>query len=189
MQDLHQRKAVLHADGHEEARHQWEVEGHLTFLAGVEISHRVLGPLVGLGQQNAVLVFRVDVRPELPQKGVRLGQILAIGPFAFVQIRHRVQPESVDAEIEPEVDHFQNRLAHLRIVEIQIRLMRVETVPIVGFCDRIPGPVGCLEILEDDARVQVFIRRVAPHVEVAPARSRGGPARALEPGMLIRRVV
>ena len=45
------------------------------------------------------LYFAVDVRAQLLQEGVRLGQVLAVGAFALVQIRHRVQPESVDAQI------------------------------------------------------------------------------------------
>ena len=123
------------------------------------------------------------------QKGVRLGQILAVGAFALVEIRHGVQAESVDAEIEPEVDDVQDRLADVRTVEVEIRLMRVEAMPVVGFGHRIPGPVGGFEILEDDARVLILVGGVAPHVEVAPAGSGGGAARALEPGMLVGGVI
>ena len=58
-------------------------------------------------------------------------------------------------------------------------------MPVIRFGDRIPSPVGGFEILEDDARVLIFFRRIAPDIEIAPARSRSGPARALEPGMLV----
>ena len=67
--------------------------------------------------------------------------------------------------------------------------MRVEPVPVIGPGDRIPGPVGGLEVLEDDAGVPVPIGRVAPHVEVPPGRSGAGPPGPLEPGMLVRRVI
>ena len=189
LQDLHHRKAILHANGHEQARHQREMKGHVAFGAVGEIGDRVLGPLIGFGQQDAVLVFRIDVLAKLLQERVRFGQVFAVGAFPLVQIGHRVQAESVHAQVEPKVDHVQDRLLHLRIVEVEIGLMRVEAMPVIRFGDRIPGPVGGFEILEDDARVLIFLRRVAPDVEVAPACSGRGAARALEPGMLVGGVV
>ena len=67
--------------------------------------------------------------------------------------------------------------------------MAVEAVPEVGAGDRVPAPVRRLEILEDDPRFLVLLRRVAPHVPVAPARAGRGTARALEPLVLVGRVV
>ena len=110
LQDLHHRKAILHANGHEQPRHQREVKRHVAFRAVGKIGDRVLGPLVGFGQQNAVLVFRIDVLAKLFQERVSFGKILAVGAFALVEIRHRVQAESVHAQIEPKVDHLQDRL-------------------------------------------------------------------------------
>src|SRR5690349_11449472 len=67
--------------------------------------------------------------------------------------------------------------------------MRVEAVPVVRLRERIPRPVRRLVVLEDDARVLVLRRRVAPHVEVALGRAGRGAARALEPRVLARGVV
>ncbi len=67
--------------------------------------------------------------------------------------------------------------------------MRVEAVPVVGAGHGVPRPVGSLEVLEDDPRVGVAVGRVAPDVEVARPAAGPGPAGALEPRMLIRRVV
>ena len=68
--------------------------------------------------------------------------------------------------------------------------MRVEAVPVIGLGHRVPGPIGGLEVLEDDARLLVLVRRVAPDVKVA---RRGcpvsAPARRLKPGMLVRGVI
>src|SRR5450755_287124 len=97
-----------------------------------------------------------------------LRQVLAVGAGPLEKIRHGVQPEPVDAEIEPEVDYFENRLSHVRAVVIEIGLMRVKAMPKVCFRNRVPGPVGGLEVLEDYARVLVLVGRVAPHIEVAP---------------------
>ena len=79
--------------------------------------------------------------------------------------------------------------AHFRVVEVQIRLMTVEAVPEVRARDRVPTPVRRLEILKDDPRLLVLVRRVAPHVPVAPRRARLAPPRALKPLVLVRRVV
>ena len=71
-------------------------------------------------------------------------------------------------------------------------------MPIVSFCDRVPRPVRCLEIFEDDPRILVFFWRVAPDIEVSVAGvgDPGGPsfrsygaARLLEPWILIGRVI
>src|SRR2546425_910618 len=55
--------------------------------------------------------------------------------------------------------------------------------------DRIPGPVGLLGVAEDDARIFIFLIRVAPDVEV-PLRGAGrrGPG-SLKPRVLVGRVV
>src|SRR5271169_383861 len=63
--------------------------------------------------------------------------------------------------------------------------MRIKAMPVVRFGDRIPGPVGGFEVLEDDARVAILFRGVAPHVEIAPAAAGRGAAGLLEPRMLI----
>ena len=67
--------------------------------------------------------------------------------------------------------------------------MGVEAVPVVRLRDRVPGPVRGLEVLEDDARVRVAVGRVAPDVEVALAAARRRAPRALEPRVLVGRVV
>jgi hypothetical protein len=68
-----------------------------------------------------------------------------------------------------------------RIVEIQIRLMRIETVPAVRFSERIVTPVGSLKVAENDPGAEIFIQSFAPDVEVTPTGAGGGAARALEP--------
>src|SRR5690348_5188206 len=39
-------------------------------------------------------------------------------------------------------------------------------MPVVGLRHRVPGPVGCLEIFENNSRVLVSFRRVAPDIKV-----------------------
>ena len=76
-----------------------------------------------------------------------------------------------------------------RIVKIQVRLVGKEAVPVVGLGFGIPGPVGFLRVGEDDARVLIFLVRVAPHVKFPLGRTWRRSARPLKPRMLVRRVV
>ena len=63
--------------------------------------------------------------------------------------------------------------------------MRVEAVPEVGAGHGVPGPVGGLEVAEDDPGFGEPIGGVAPDVEVSGRAARGGPAGPLEPGVLV----
>jgi hypothetical protein len=62
-------------------------------------------------------------------------------------------------------------------------------VPVVGPRHRVPGPVRGLVVLEDDARVPVALRGVAPDVELPLRRPGGRLTGPLEPGVLVRGVV
>ena len=97
----------------------------------------------------------VDVRAQLPQEGVRLGQVLAVRPLALVEVRHGIQPHAIHAHLQPEIDDPEELLVDGGIVEIQVGLMGVEAVPEVGLGHRVPRPVRGLEILEDDPRIAV----------------------------------
>ncbi len=67
--------------------------------------------------------------------------------------------------------------------------MREEAVPVelAGF--RIPGPVRFLGIREDDPRARVFLVGIAPDIPVAGTGIRVRTAGALEPVVLVGRVV
>ena len=158
LQDVDDRKAVFHVDGHEQPRHDRKVKGRVAFVAVAEIGDRVLGPLIRLGQQHAARERLVDVVAQFLEKRVRLGQVLAVGPFPLVKIGDRVEPHAVDAHPQPEIAAPRRPpRCTCGIVEIQIGLMGVEAVPVVGLGHRIPGPVRVLEILEDDPGVCVFV--------------------------------
>ena len=134
-------------------------------------------------------IVRVDQRAQLLQHRVRLGQVLVVGAFALDEVGNRIEPKAVDAHVEPEAHDAEDRLAHLRIVEVEVGLMAEEAVPVVRLGDLVPGPVRLLGVGEDDARAAVLVRVVAPDVVVALARALGRAARRLEPRMLVRRVV
>ena len=131
----------------------------------------------------------VQVPAQFGQKGMRFGQIFAAGAFALVQVRNGVQTESVDAHIGPEIERAHDGSADERAIEVQIGLMREEPMPVVSFRNRIEAPIRRFEILEDDPRAGVFVGRVAPDVEVAPAGTGFRSARLLKPLMLVGGVV
>src|SRR4029078_1185403 len=98
----------------------------------------------------------------------------------------RVEPESVDPEIEPETHGAQDRFQHLRIVEVQIRLVTEEPGPVVRLRDAVPCPGRGFSICKYDARAGVLIGIVAPDVVIALERTFRCAARGLEPWMLVR---
>ena len=118
-----------------------------------------------------------------------LGQVFAIRSIAFHQIRDCIETYRVDAHVQPVAQDFQDFFHHARIVEIQIRLMREEPMPVICLGHRVPAPVGLFRIGEDNASILVFLWRIAPDVELALFGTTGRRSRRLEPGMLIGRVI
>src|SRR4051812_48574550 len=99
------------------------------------------------------------------------GQVLAVRSFPLEQVRHGVEPQSIDSHSEPKIEDFQHRVSNVTVVEVEIRLVTIETMPKISAGDRIPAPIGRLEVLENDARFAVFIRCIAPHIPIAPTRT------------------
>ena len=161
------------------------MERHVAFVAGAEILQHILRPLIGLGEQHAVGVAHVELAAQPAQDLMGLGQVLVDRAFALDQIGHRVEPQAVDPEIEPEPHHVGNCPEHARIVEIEVGLMRVEAVPVIGLRHRVPGPVRFFGVDKDDAGFREFLVGIAPDIKVAQMRARLCLPRALEPGMLI----
>ena len=120
---------------------------------------------------------------------MRLGQVLADRAFALDQVGHGVEAQAVDAAIEPEAHHADHRFEHRRVVEVQVRLMVEEAMPVVGLRGVVPAPVRRLGVGEDDPDAVVLPVGLAPDVEVALGRAGRRAARRLEPRMLVRGVV
>ena len=110
----------------------------MALVAVAEVLDDVGRPLVRLREQHAILVARVDLGPDPPEEAVRLGQVLPVRAVALVQIRHGVEPEPVEAEVEPEAEHVQHLLLHLGVVVVQVGLVAEEPVPVVLRSERGP---------------------------------------------------
>ena len=178
-EDLRDRVARLAAHRHEHPRHHREVERHVALVAAgrrvAEVVDDVLRPLVGLGQQHAVRVQPVDLGAHPLEELVRRGQVLAVGALRLVQVRHRVEPEAVDAQVQPEPQRLEDRVLHARVLVVQVRLVGEEPVPEVLLADRVEGPVRGLGVDEDDPRV----RRTAGRRRPRRRSRRTGPSGSL----------
>ena len=188
LHDLHQGLLVLEPQGHEHPRHEREVEGHVEAVAVPEVGPDVLRPHVGLGEEHPSRELGVHPPSQLPDDPVRLGQVLAGCALPLHEVGHRVHPEPVHPDLEPEAHHLPDLLAHRRVVEVEVGLVREEAVPVVGLGDGVPGPVRHLGVAEDDPHAAVAVVRVAPDVVVA-LRAVGRGAGLLEPGVLVGGVV
>ena len=130
-QDLGDRIALLPAHRHEHAGHEREVEAHVALVAVAEVVDDVGRPLVGLGEQHAAGELGVDRLAHPLQVVVGLRQVLAVGAVALEQVRHGVEPEAVEPEVEPEADDVEHRVLDFGVVEVEVGLMVEEPVPVV----------------------------------------------------------
>ncbi len=96
---------------------------HLASIPGTVVCDSVFGPLVRLGQEQAVAKLPVHVRAELLKKRIGLREVLAIGPLPLVEIGNRVQTHPVNAHFEPEIHDLNERPDHRRIIKVQVRLV------------------------------------------------------------------
>ena len=99
-------------------------------------------------------------------------EVLAARSLPFVEIRHGIQAQAIDAHPQPLVDDLKQRPPHLGVVEVEVRLVRIEAVPVVGSGSRVPCPVRRFEVFEDDSGVRVAFGRIAPDVEISCAATR-----------------
>ncbi len=125
---------------------------------------------------------------QLLDEVVRLRLALAVALLALVEVRDGVEPQAVDAHVEPELDDVDDRLAHRRVLEVQVGLVGEEAVEVELPAHGVERPVRVLGVDEDDADVGVLLIRVAPDVEV-PVRPLRVAAGLLEPLVVHRGVV
>ena len=109
---------------------------------------------------------------------MRLGQVLAVGALALVEVGHGVEAEAVEAEVEPEAQDVEHRLLDLGVVEVEVGLVGEEAVPVVGAGLVVPGPVRRLGVGEDDPRVLVACATVSDQTYQSRSGEPGGAARA-----------
>ncbi|MPM39399.1 hypothetical protein SDC9_86032 [bioreactor metagenome] len=173
---------------HVEPGHHREMEGHLALVPVAEVLDHVMGPLVRLAEQQRAGVVVVELLADRLEQVMGAGQVLAVRPVGLDQVGHRVESETVDAQVGPEPQRRQHLVQHPGIVEVEVGLVAVEAVPEVLPAHLVVAPVGLLGVDEDDPGVEVRVGLVAPHVVVAVRAVRVAPG-LLEPRMTVRGVV
>ena len=192
-QDVDDREAVLHAQRHEDARHEREVEGHVALVARRRsTATRVLA---ATGWPRPAASGRRSARRRAARSSLQDMRASRAGSRSWCpRARRGTARRPAAARRRP--CRARSRIASRigahdrRVVEVEVGLVAEEAVPVVRLGDRVPGPVRGLGVLEDDPRVaRSAPGRVAPHVEVALRAARRRAAGALEPRMLVRGVV
>ena len=107
------------------------------------------------------------MRPQLLEVVVGFGQVFAVGAVSLKEVGHGIQAKAVHPKVDPEVDDLEDFFLHRRVVVVEVRLVSIKAVPIVGLGHGVPGPVGGLEVLKDDAYVLVLVWGIAPDIVVA----------------------
>ena len=78
--------AIFEAQAHEQSGHQRKMEGHMAFITVAKVRQHVAWPLVGLGQDHAVLVARIHGRADFANDSVGFGKIFAGGVLALNKV-------------------------------------------------------------------------------------------------------
>ena len=165
--DVGDGEAVFLAEGHVDARHEREVEGHVALVAIAEVGADIGGPHVGFGEDEAVFVFGVDDGADVLDLDVGLGDVFAAGSVALDEVGDGVEAEAVDAHVHPEAHGVEDFFHDAGVVEVEVGLVGEEAVPVVLLGDFVPGPVGLFGVGEDDADAVVELVGVGPDVHVA----------------------
>ena len=88
-------------------------------------------------------------------------------PSRSIRYGHRVQAETVDADVQPEIQDGLNLPNDRRIVVVEVRLMMEEPVPIVGLRDRIQVQLERSVSTKMMRASAIPLIGIAPHVIVA----------------------
>ena len=187
--DVGDRQTVFLPQRHINARHQRKMKGHVTFIAIAEVRTHIGRPLISLCQNESIGVFSVDGRADGLDRAMGLRQILAGCSVAFDQVRNSIHAQRIDSHVEPEAHGLEHLFDHCGIIEVEVRLMRKKTMPVIGFGNFVPCPVRFFRVGKDDARIFVELVRIGPNIHRARRRAYRSKSRRLEPRMLIAGVI
>src|ERR1700730_18038485 len=114
---------------------------HMAFIALAEILRSLFGPKIRLGEKHPVRIAGIDSGSDLFEDRMGLREVFAIGAFSLDKIGNGVKPKTNDAHVEPIRHHIEHGFEDPGIVEVQVWLMRVESMPKESLCLIVPGPV------------------------------------------------
>ncbi len=116
----------------------------------------------------------------------RLGRVVAQLCVVEAEV-DRIQAEAIHAAVQPEAHIVQGGLLHVRVMEVQVRLVDQEVVQVVLLAARLPLPGAAAEQRQPVVGRGAILARVGPDVPVG-LRVAAVLAALAEPGMLDRRV-
>ena len=125
-----------------------------------------LGQIIGLQRIDFFIAVSVDQRLAVGSENIVLVRVARI----LEERSDRIEPKACNAMLDPEALHVVHRLAHRRVVPVQVRLLNVEAMVVVLAGLRVPLPRGVAEDGEPVVRrfrVAVDHLWVVPHVPVA----------------------
>jgi hypothetical protein len=99
----------------------------------------------------------------------------------------RIEPEAVDAPVQPEAQPVEHRAPHVRVVEVEVGLRGQEVVQVILAPARFPLPGHAAEDRQPVVRWRAVVARVGPDVPVG-ARIVAAFAAFAEPRVLVGRV-
>src|SRR4029079_16537276 len=120
---------------------------------------------------------------------MRFREVLSIGSFSLKQVRHSIQPKTINTHTTPKINYLKNFVLDFWVVIIKIGLMLKEAMPVILLRHLIPCPVTALKILENNSNIFIFRRIITPHIVIPfVGISRRSPC-SLKPMMLIRSMI
>jgi hypothetical protein len=146
-----------------------EIEAHVQLVAALvaeELSHALVFQ-VDLAHQQGVAAPPPDEAAQVAQPGVRLHVHRVADAVDLQQKRHRIDAKTGKSEFEPEADDPADFLAHLRVGDVEVRLVLVEAMQVVLPGRLVPCPDAVFLVREDETCGVGLRRLVAPDVPVA----------------------
>ncbi len=108
---------------------------------GAIFVHRRLNPLDEFGQVGVALVVDMVLIIERPRALGRMGDRRIVGQRRVVHREiERVEPEAVDPARLPKARDIEQRVLHLDVVRVELRLLLQEAVVVILLAPRVPGP-------------------------------------------------
>ena len=159
LEDLDHRHRLLSAHRHEHARHHRELERHVALVAVPKYSTTSAGHWFASASSTRSGYSASIVRRTRFRNSWVSGRFSQFGALTLEQVRHRVEPQAVEPEVEPVAHDVEHRVPHLGVVVVEVGLVREEAVPVVLAGHRIPRPVRRLRVDEDDPGILVAVRR------------------------------
>ncbi len=154
------RQAIVVADFADHRRVRVLIEQAAQALQELEVLRLALVELVPLPG------VRIDRRHGRIVTG-RLAARRVVAQLGVVEVEvDGVESVAVDAEFEPELHGFEQRVLHFRVVEVQIGLAGQEVVQVVLAATRIPLPGAAAENRQPIVRRIAVLLAIGPHVPV-----------------------